>query len=69
MNLLKLPTGVGEDPIIPVFYWDLLVFQEVTLSETNTSALKIGHPKKDRIVFQPFIFRCYASFREINSDF
>ena len=29
-----------------------------TLPETNSSHLKIGHLKKETIVFQPSIFRC-----------
>ena len=36
-----------------------------TLSETNSSHLKIGHPKR-KLLFQPFIFRCYVGFREGN---
>ena len=36
-----------------------------TLPETNSSHLKIGHPKT-KVVFQPSIFRCYLSFREGN---
>ncbi len=36
-----------------------------TLPETNSSPLKIGHPKR-KPVFQPSIFRGYASFREGN---
>ena len=35
----------------------------ITLPETNSSHLKIGHPKR-KLVFQPSIFRCYVSFRE-----
>ena len=36
-----------------------------TLPETNSSHLKIGDPKRKRIVFQPSIFRCEnVSFRE-----
>ena len=35
-----------------------------TLPETNSSPLKIGHPKR-KLVFQPSIFRCEnVSFRE-----
>ena len=35
-----------------------------TLLETNSSHLKIGHPKR-KLVFQPSIFRCEnVSFRE-----
>ena len=34
-----------------------------TLPETNSSPLKIGHPKR-KLVFQTSIFRCYVSFRE-----
>ena len=34
-----------------------------TLPETNSSHLKIGHPKR-KVVFQPSIFRGYVSFRE-----
>ena len=32
------------------------------LPKTNSSPLKIGHPKR-ALVFQPSIFRCYVSFR------
>ena len=36
-----------------------------TLPEANSSHLKIGHPKRKRIVFQPSIFRCEnVSFRQ-----
>ena len=34
-----------------------------TLPETNSSPLKMGHPKR-KLVFQPSIFRGYVSFRE-----
>ena len=34
-------------------------------SNTSTSALKMGHPKR-KLVFQPVIFRGYVSFREGN---
>ena len=34
-----------------------------TLPETNSSHLKIGHPKR-KLVFQPSIFKGYVSFRE-----
>ena len=34
-----------------------------TLPETNSSPLKMGHPKR-KLVFQPSIFRDYVSFRE-----
>ncbi len=34
-----------------------------TLPETNSSPLKIGHPK-GKFIFQPSIFRCYVSFGE-----
>ena len=30
---------------------------EITLPETNTWPLKIGHPEKSQIIFQPSIFR------------
>ncbi len=38
---------------------------DVTLPETNSSHLKMGHPKR-KVVFQPSIFRCKlaVSFRE-----
>ena len=36
-----------------------------TLPETNSSPLKIDHPKR-KLVFQPSIFRGYVSFREGN---
>ena len=39
-----------------------------TLPETNSSPLKIGHPKR-KVVFQPWIFRGYVSFRECNGGF
>ena len=35
----------------------------VTLPETNSLPLKIGHPKR-KLAFQPSIFRGYVSFRE-----
>ena len=38
-------------------------FTVSTLPETNSSHLKIGHPKR-KIVFQPSIFRGYVSSRE-----
>ena len=38
--------------------------QEVTLPETNSSHLKVGHPKRKLISF-PTIFRCYVRFTEI----
>ena len=38
---------------------------KITLPETNSLPLKIGHPKR-KLVFQPSIFRCYVSFREGN---
>ena len=38
-----------------------------TPPETNSSPLKIGHPKR-KLVFQPSIFRCYVSFREGNDS-
>ena len=38
-----------------------------TLPETNSSPLKIGHPKR-KLVFQPPIFRCDVSFRECNDN-
>ena len=39
-----------------------------TLPETNSSPLKIGHPKR-KVAFQPFIFRGEnASFRECSMD-
>ena len=39
------------------------VFRNGTLPKTNSSPLKIGHPKR-KLVFQPSIFRCHVSFRE-----
>ncbi len=36
-----------------------------TLPKTNSSPLKIGHPKR-KLGFQPSIFRCHVSFREGN---
>ena len=38
-------------------------FFVATLPKTNSSPLKIGHPKR-KLVFQPSIFRCHVSFRE-----
>ena len=38
---------------------------KTTLPETNTSPLKIGLPK-EKVVFQPSIFRRYVSFSEDN---
>ena len=35
-----------------------------TLPECNSSPLKIGHPKRKWIIFQPLIFRGYVSFRK-----
>ena len=37
----------------------------ITLPETNSSPLKIDHSKR-KVIFQPYIFRCYVSFREGN---
>ena len=37
-----------------------------TLPKTNSSPLKIGHPKR-KLVFQSSIFRCYVGFREGSS--
>ena len=37
----------------------------LTLPETNSSHLKMGHPKK-KLVFLPSVFRCYVSLREGN---
>ena len=34
---------------------------QLTLPETNSSHLKIGHPRR-KVVFQPSIFRCYVRF-------
>ena len=34
-------------------------FLIITLPKTNSSPLKIGHPRR-KVVFQPSIFRCYA---------
>ena len=39
-----------------------------TLPETNSSPLKIGHPKR-KLVFQPSISRGYVSFREGNTSY
>ena len=36
---------------------------QTTLPKTNSSPLKIGHPKS-KLAFQASIFRCYASFWE-----
>ena len=41
---------------------------DITLPETNSSPLKIGHPKR-KLVFQPSIFGSYVSFREGRVDF
>ena len=43
--------------------WLLRKVASFTLPETNSSPLKMGHPKR-KLVFQPSIFRCYVSFRE-----
>ncbi len=40
--------------------------KKLTLPETNISSLKIGHPNR-KVVFQPSIFRGYASFGEGSS--
>jgi len=37
--------------------------EKFTLPKTNSSHLKIGHPKR-KVLFQPSIFRCHVSFRE-----
>ena len=42
---------------------EMLLASRATLPETNSSPLKMGHPKRE-LVFQPSIFRCYVSFRE-----
>ena len=42
---------------------DWLNEKKHTLPETNSSHLKMGHPKR-KLVFQPSIFRCYVSFKE-----
>ena len=42
---------------------------ETTLPETNSSPLKIIHPKKETIVFQPSIFRGYVSFSDSEGTF
>ena len=44
-------------------HWESMKIWKVTLLETNSSHLKIGHSKR-KLVFQSFIFRCYVSFRE-----
>ena len=36
------------------------------LPRINSSALEIGHPKKERSIFQSSISRCYACFRQGN---
>ena len=41
---------------------------DITLPESNSSPLKIGHPKR-KLVFQPSIFGSYVSFREGRVDF
>ena len=40
-----------------------LINQGITLPETNSLHLKIGHPNR-KVVFQPSILRGYVSFRE-----
>ena len=37
--------------------------------KTNSSPLKIGHPPKKSSNLQPWILRCYLSFREANLEF
>ena len=39
--------------------------EKTTLPKTNSSPLKIGHPKM-KLVFQPSIFMCHVSFRRIH---
>ncbi len=51
---------------VPVAGWSAWSWKNgpmPTLTETNSSPLKIGHPKR-KVVFQPSIFRGYVSFRE-----
>ena len=44
-------------------WWFAHTHHQFTLPETNSSPLKIGHPKR-KLVFQPSIFRGHVSFRE-----
>ena len=48
---------LGEGP-----EW-VYILSYITLPETNSSPLKLGHAKM-KPVFQPSIFRAYVSFRE-----
>ena len=50
----------GKDGCYPTWFAEK---KGIALPETNSSPLKIGHPKM-KLVFQPSIFRCYVSFRE-----
>ena len=63
-GLQKLPKTSGcvlsksfsKPKNLEVFF--LVFFSRATLPKTNSSPLKIGHSQKERIVFQPSIFRC-----------
>ncbi len=73
MNVCLLSHAKKSKNITPVMRvstqnsWQVLKVDLIwfTLPETNSSPLKIGHPKR-KVVFQPSIFRCYVSFREGN---
>ncbi len=58
--------GLWNDSLYPSL-WLLEEFLHELLiqlpSPTNSSPLKIGHPKR-KLTFQPSISRCYVSFRE-----
>ena len=59
--------GAGEPLWNSLDFWISLGINEgyyLHSPETNSSPLKIGHPKKDGLVFQPSIFRRYIGFRE-----
>ena len=51
--------GSAENSGKDVFFSQTHVNHGDTLPETNSSPLKIGHPK-GKLVFQPSIFRCFC---------
>ena len=46
-----------------LIFFNIVNLDLLSLPETNSSHLKIGHPKR-KPIFQPQCFRCYASCRE-----
>ena len=58
-SYIEIKISQYKDP----YYKPISIMECHTLPETNSSPLKIGHPKR-KLVFQPSIFRCYVSFRE-----